>query len=154
MATMKKETRVLVADDDQAIRQLVGTIVKREGLEVDCAADGAEAIELLRRNEYAVLLIDLMMPRVDGFGVVDYVSRHPPAQKPVVLVITAYADQRFKEVDPTIVTGILRKPFEVADLGNLVRLCVEGYDIAEKGSAPPLWPVADEQSMGNGENAN
>jgi hypothetical protein len=45
-------------------------------------------------------------------------------------VITAYADQKFKLVDPTIVTGVLRKPFEVADLGNIVSLCVEGFDEA------------------------
>ena len=128
MATQKKETRVLVADDDQAIRQLVCTIVKREGLEVDCVADGAEAIEMLRRHDYAVLLIDLMMPRIDGFGVIEYLKSHPAKQKPVVLVITAYADQRFKQVDPTVVTGVVRKPFEVADLGTLVRLCVDGFD--------------------------
>lgn len=124
------EARVLVADDDHAIRQLVCTIIKREGLDVDCAADGAEAIEFLKRNEYAVVLIDLMMPRVDGFGVAEYLKEHPPACKPVVLVITAYADQKFKEIDPEVVTGVIRKPFEVADLGKTVRLCVDGYDDA------------------------
>ena len=120
--------RVLVADDDQAIRQLVCTIIKREALEVDCVADGAEAIEKLQQHEYAVVLVDLMMPRVDGFGVIEHLKDHPPAYKPVVLVITAYADQTFKKVDPTVVTGVIRKPFEVADVGNVVRLCVAGYD--------------------------
>jgi CheY-like chemotaxis protein len=130
MAKQRKETRVLVADDDQAIRQLVCTILQREGLDVDCAADGAEAVDFLRQKEYAVVLVDLMMPRVDGFGVIEHIRTHPPAFKPVVLVITAYADQKFKEVDPTIVTGVVRKPFEVADIGNIVRLCVHGYDEA------------------------
>ncbi len=125
---ISKTARVLVADDDQAIRQLVCTIVQREGLEVDCVADGAEAIEKLKTHEYAVVLLDLMMPRVDGFGVVEFIREHPPLHKPVILVITAYADQRFKEVDPNIVSGVVRKPFEVADLGNLVRYCVHGYD--------------------------
>ena len=134
MGTPNKETRVLVADDDQAIRQLVCTIIKREGLEVDCASDGAEAVEMLAQHDYAVLLIDLMMPRLDGFGVIEYVKNHPSRQKPVVLVITAYADQKFKEVDPGIVTGVVRKPFEVAELGNLVRLCVDGYDDAVRGA--------------------
>jgi CheY-like chemotaxis protein len=126
----RNDARVLVADDDQAIRQLVCTIVRREGLEVDCAADGHEAIEKLKTNEYAVILLDLMMPRTDGFGVIEYLRNYPPAQKPVILVISAYADQKFKQVDPNIVAGVLRKPFEVADLGNLVRLCVHGYDDA------------------------
>ena len=125
-----KGARVLVADDDQAIRQLVCTIIKREGLEVDCAADGMEAIDFLRQHEYAVVLVDLMMPRVDGFGVIAHLRKHPPSYKPVVLVITAYADQKFKEVDPSIVTGVIRKPFEVADVGSIVRLCVSGFQEA------------------------
>ena len=127
---LDNQIRVLVADDDQSIRQLVCTIVRREGLDVDCVSDGAEAIEKLATHEYAVILLDLMMPRVDGFGVIEYLKSHRPSHKPVILVITAYADQRFKEVDADIVAGVIRKPFEVSDLGNLVRLCVNGFDDA------------------------
>jgi len=108
-----QKPRVLVADDDQSIRQLLCTIVRRERFEVDCVADGAEAISKLRENEYAVILLDLMMPRVSGFEVIDYLKEHPPAVKPVILVITAYTDHRFKEVDASIVAGVLRKPFEI-----------------------------------------
>lgn len=123
-----RNAKVLVVDDDQAIRQLVCTIVRREQFEVDCAADGVEAIEFLEHHDYAVILLDLMMPRVDGFGVIDYLKHHLPASKPIVLVVTAYADQKFKAVDPDIVAGVLRKPFEVGELGNIIRLCVNGYD--------------------------
>lgn len=127
---MKFEPRVLVADDDPSIRQLVGTIVRRERLPVDVASDGAEAIALLEKHTYSVILLDLMMPRVDGFGVIEHLKEHPPARKPVILVVTAYADQTFKKVDPAIVAGVLRKPFEVADLGAIVRQCVTGYEQA------------------------
>lgn len=154
-----KGTRVLIADDDFSIRQLVCTIVKREGLDVDCVADGAEAIEKLQEHEYAVVLLDLMMPRVDGFGVVEYLRNHPPTHKPVVLVVTAYADQKFKEVDPNIVSGVLRKPFEVAELGTVVRLCVYGFDTETQSTrqrdhplselASPQWHVA---TAGDGTN--
>lgn len=116
----------MVADDDHSIRQLVYTIVRREGVEVDCVSDGQEAIDQLQRHEYAIILLDLMMPRVDGFGVIEWLKNHPQSTKPVVLVITAYADQRFKEVDPDMVAGVLRKPFDVIELGNLVRLCAGG----------------------------
>ena len=129
MGSSNREPRVLVADDDHSIRQLVCTIVKREHIAVDCVADGEQAIEHLKQHDYAVILLDLMMPKVDGFGVIEYLKEHPPAVKPVVLVITAYADQKFKEVDPDIVAGVLRKPFEVADLGNIVRQCAT--DLAE-----------------------
>jgi CheY-like chemotaxis protein len=119
--------RVLVADDDQSIRQLVSTIVKRENFHVDAAPDGLEAIEYLKQHQYAVVLLDLMMPRLDGFGVIQWLKEHPTAIKPIIIVITAYADQRFKEVDSEIVSGVLRKPFEVAELGDLVRSCVTGF---------------------------
>ncbi len=121
-------TRVLVADDDQSIRQLLGTIVRRERLNVDCVADGQEAIERLREHDYGVILLDLMMPRVDGFGVIEFLRTHPLKYKPVVLVISAYTDQRFRRVDPNIVAGVIRKPFEVAELRDIVRLCVAGLD--------------------------
>ncbi|MBV8517967.1 MAG: response regulator [Acidobacteria bacterium] len=133
--------KVLVADDDQSIRQLVSMIVRREGIEIDAACDGADAIEKLQQHEYAVILLDLMMPRVDGFGVVEYLREHPQSRKPVVLVVTAYADQKFKEVDPTIVSGVLRKPFEVADLGSIVSLCVAGFLSLDR---PPERPAMTE----------
>ncbi len=123
----EQRQRVLVADDDQSIRQLVSTIVKRERLAVDIAADGLEAIEMLKKHEYAVILLDLMMPRLDGFGVIEWMKKNPPLIKPIIIVITAYADQRFKEVDSELVSGVLHKPFEVGELGNLVQACVVGF---------------------------
>ena len=124
------EPRVLIADDDHSIRQLLGTIIRREQIAADLAADGQEAIDRLKEREYSVILLDLMMPRVDGFGVIDYLRQHPPNHKPVILVISAYADQKFRDVDPEVVAGVVRKPFEVAELGNLVRLCATGFEDA------------------------
>lgn len=120
--------RVLVADDDSAIRQLLCTIIRREHMEVDCVGDGTEAIARLEEQSYSVILLDLMMPRVSGFEVIEYLKKNPPAIKPVVLVISAYADQRVRGVDASIVSGILRKPFEVADLGGIVSGCIHGLD--------------------------
>lgn len=135
----KDDPRILIVDDDLSIRQLLSTIVKRERLKVDLAADGEEAIAKLQEREYSVILLDLMMPHVDGFGVIDHLRAHPQSTKPVVLVITAYADQKFKQVDPNVVAGVLRKPFEVAEIGNLVRLCATGIEeeIAHAASEQP-----------------
>jgi two-component system chemotaxis response regulator CheY len=157
-----KELRVLVADDDLSIRQLVRTIITREDIAVDTAGDGREAIELLDKGEYAVILLDLMMPRVDGFGVIEHLRAHPRKQKPIVLVITAYADQKFKHVDANVVSGVLRKPFEVADLGALVRLCVHGMHSATaeellRASDRSIRDLAERQwnsGVGFGENSS
>jgi CheY-like chemotaxis protein len=82
----------------------------------------------LKEHEYSVILLDLMMPRMDGFGVIEFLRQHPQKVKPVVLVITAYADQRFKKVDSSVVAGVIRKPFEVSEIGLLVRLFASGVD--------------------------
>lgn len=147
--TLKTEPRVLVADDDPSIRQLLCTIVKRERLAVDCVSDGLHAIEMLKEHEYSLILLDLMMPRLDGFGVIEYLKDHTPLEKPIVLVITAYSDQKFKDVDPDMVAGVLRKPFEIADLGTLIRACVEGFEAAKKtisaSRRPTFEPVLKHQ---------
>jgi two-component system, response regulator, stage 0 sporulation protein F len=125
---MPSEKRVLVADDDHAIRQLLCTLIKREGLSVDCVADGVEAIAKLEERNYYVILLDLMMPNLDGFAVIQHLAEHPQEPKPIVFIISAYADQTFKQVDPHVVGGVIHKPFDVIALGELVRHCVLGYD--------------------------
>jgi len=120
-------------------------MVRREGFDIDCVSDGGQAIQKLQEHQYSVILLDLMMPRVSGFEVIEFLKKHPPAIKPVVLVITAYADQTFKRVDASIVAGVLRKPFEVVDLGGIVRLCVDGYEeeVMEQSSAPSVQEQGD-----------
>lgn len=145
---ISKRPRILVADDDQSIRQLVCTIVKREKFDVDCVADGFEAIEKLKEHEYAVILLDLMMPRVDGFGVIEYLKANTPLHKPIVLVVSAYADQKFKQVDATVVAGVLRKPFEVAELGSLIRLCVSGFENATASLSGAAASLLHVESLG------
>jgi CheY-like chemotaxis protein len=128
----QQQPRVLVADDDASIRQLLSTLVRREGLEVDTATDGVEAVDLLRQNDYAAVLLDLMMPRMNGFEVVEFLREHPRERKPLVIAITAYTEETFKELDPGIVVGVVRKPFEIAALGQLLRAIAEQNGSSEE----------------------
>ncbi|HEX7420848.1 MAG TPA: response regulator [Thermoanaerobaculia bacterium] len=116
---MTAEGRVLVVDDEPAIRALVAKIVGRAGLPVDTACDGSDAIARMQETTYAVLVVDLMMPIVDGFGVVDYVRRMPPP-RPSVIVASASDSAVLRQLDPTIVHSIIRKPFEIDVLGDLI----------------------------------
>lgn len=111
--------RILVVDDEPAIRGLVAKIIERAGLEVDTARDGAEAIEMIDRTDYAVIVVDLMMPRVDGFGVIAHVRRRE-GSKPAVIVATAADPVVLRRLDGTTVHSIIRKPFEIDMLGDLV----------------------------------
>lgn len=120
--------RVLIVDDDPSIRRLLATLAKREGIHVDTAADGSEAIAHLEDHAYSLVLLDLMMPRVNGFAVVDWLADNAPAHKPVVFVISAYADQMYRSVDTSVVSGVLHKPFDVGEVGSLLRHVVNGWD--------------------------
>lgn len=120
--------RILIADDDPSIRRLLITLARREGIAVDAAADGEEAIECLEAASYSIILLDLMMPRVNGFGVIEWLKSHPRPEKPVVFVISAYADHMVQSVDHSIVAGVLHKPFDVGEVGTLIRHIARGWD--------------------------
>ncbi len=57
---------VLVIDDDKSIRNLIATALSRFGLQCDTASDGGEGIDLIGHTSYSIVVVDLMMPRVDG----------------------------------------------------------------------------------------
>jgi DNA-binding response OmpR family regulator len=116
---MSSEGRVLVVDDEPAIRALVAKIVDRAGLPVDTAFNGADAIARMEETEYTVVVVDLMMPIVDGFGVVDHV-RKLRGPRPAVIVISAGDSGMLRKLDGTVVHSVLRKPFDIDELGDLI----------------------------------
>jgi DNA-binding response OmpR family regulator len=116
---MGSEIRVLVVDDEPAIRALVAKIVERAGLAVDVARDGAEAIAKLDACSYAVMVIDLMMPIMDGYAVVEHL-RERGGPKPAVIVITAGDSAAIRRLDGSMVHSVIRKPFDIDVLGDLV----------------------------------
>ena len=107
--------KALVVDDDAAIRILVTKILRRRGFEVDSVPDGAAAIEQLMQHEYSVIVLDLMMPRIDGFGVIHYLSDHAPEMFERVIVMTAFGQTIAEKICPPVVRFI-HKPFEVERL--------------------------------------
>jgi CheY-like chemotaxis protein len=119
---MSEKPRVLVVDDDRAIRVLVAKIVERAGFPVDTASDGSEAIEKIRVNRYAVCVIDLMMPNVNGYEIVEFIGEHCAiAERPAVIVITAVAESSaIVRLDGRIVHSVVRKPFDISVLGELI----------------------------------
>ena len=112
---MSDVRRALVVDDDAAIRVLVSRILGRHAYQVDAVKDGAEAIEKLIEHEYTVIVLDLMMPRIDGVGVVKYLAQHQPAMLPRVIVVTAFGDRAIRAVCPPVVRFI-EKPFDISRL--------------------------------------
>jgi len=116
------EKRILIVDDDVAIRTLLFTILKRRGLPVDTAKHGAEAIERLGKCRYALMLLDLMMPVKNGWEVLQYVTAMDGKSRPAVILLTAGTEPR--DFNPDIVSGSVRKPFDVELLYDMVIGCI------------------------------
>lgn len=117
----QKRKPILVVDDDDAIRTMVERVLRREQFEVESARDGYEAIEKLTRNDYGTVLLDLMMPRVDGHGVLRFLEKHP-APAPVI-VMTANMQGGTEAADAKPVFRVLSKPFDIAELIEHIRQC-------------------------------
>ena len=128
--------RVLIVDDDASIRGLLRLITHRSGLITDEAADGERCLELLRRYPYDLVLLDLSMPRRNGFDVIKELRAVP--EKPAVIVVTALSRATFVELDPEIVTCIVRKPFDTATLSWVIVQVASGVFAKSKHAQAPV----------------
>ena len=115
-------SRILIADDEESMRLLVGRAIAMDGHEIVTAEDGAEALEILTDQDGAfdLLLTDIKMPIMDGIALALAAARDFPDL--TILLMTGFADQRERARGlDAIVTDVLTKPFSLADLRATVR---------------------------------
>lgn len=115
--------QVLIVDDDPAIRQILSALLRRDGTECDIAEDGEAAIERLKSHQYDVVLLDLLMPRVDGLGVLSFMKENAIATP--VVVLSAVTDDRVEVLDPRLVRIAMQKPLEPRELRRVVEAIVK-----------------------------
>lgn len=91
--------KVLVVDDDQYIRELYEEVLKDEGYDVETANNGEETLAKLQQGGYDITLLDIMMPKLDGLGVLDALSKNPPPTPngPVILLTNLDHDPLIKD---------------------------------------------------------
>ena len=111
----EKKIKCLVVDDDPSIRLLVQRALQKSGFEAATAADGVEALKMLEENEFDLLILDLMMPRLNGFDVVERLSSNASSM-PKILVMTAASPSVLRELPVDRVGKIIAKPFELQTL--------------------------------------
>ncbi|MEA2326470.1 MAG: hypothetical protein QOE68_1429 [Thermoanaerobaculia bacterium] len=121
----EQQKRVLVVDDDPVIRHLLVWTLKGHALTVDEAGDGLAALALIKEHQYSVIVLDLLMPMLDGFGVLKALDGPSMTTPPVVLVITGAERRDVDHLDPQRIHGIVRKPFDPDELATLVVACAE-----------------------------
>jgi len=111
-----RKKKVLVVDDDDAIRTMLERVLRHSQYEVEGARDGFEAIEKLARNDYSTVLLDLMMPRVDGHGVLRFLENEHNEPTPPVIVMTANLPGVSETQSSKPVFRVLPKPFDISQL--------------------------------------
>jgi CheY-like chemotaxis protein len=116
---------VLVVDDDPNIRRMMVAALKRDGYLFSEAANGREALDLMRADKPDVVVLDLMMPVLSGWDVLQEREQDATLAKiPVIIVSANRAPEIAKAVDKGI-CAFLPKPFDIGVLSALVRSCVE-----------------------------
>ncbi|HKO54755.1 MAG TPA: response regulator [Thermoanaerobaculia bacterium] len=114
---------VLLVDDNEATCTLVTALLQREFV-VEVASDGTEAIEYLKTKNYASIVLDLLMPGLDGYGVLEFLQANTPEMLRRVLILTAaLSDRELTRVKRFDVCGVVAKPFEIETLLGAVRAC-------------------------------
>ena len=111
-------------------------VLKRQGYEVDMAADGMEAVLKLGLSDYRVIVLDLMMPHLDGFTFLNTFARNDPDQLRKVIVTSAASPAVIRERMELLPFHLLPKPFDISDLVNSVRACIDAQEGAQDAWVP------------------
>lgn len=107
--------RILVVDDDQMIREIVVRLLSALGYDCVAAADGLEAVAELKHTPFAVVITDMMMPRMDGMQLLSFVKEHHPGTD--VLVITGHSDTFvYSNIINAGGSDFIIKPFDTDEL--------------------------------------
>jgi CheY-like chemotaxis protein len=117
-------TTILVVDDEPLIRDVLVTVLRDEGYAVVTADDGLAALELVQQQAPALVLMDVMMPRMDGRMAFRAMRDHAPGNGLPIVLMSAMAEPA--DLDSEI-SAFLRKPVDLEDLLALVaRLLMDG----------------------------
>ena len=101
-------------------------VLEREGYCVESASDGVEAVLKLGLVDYDVIILDLMMPKLDGFAFIDALSQNAPERLKKIIVTSAASPTLIRTRMSGTPFDILPKPFNIQDLVNRVQACIVG----------------------------
>ncbi len=118
--------RILVVDDDENILNLEKTILEQKGFDVTGAQGGAEALKLLADTAYDLVLLDVMMPEVDGFTVCRKIKEDPRLKEVPVIFLTAKGGgEALAEGFESGAVMYINKPFTANKLLTIVNTMLE-----------------------------
>jgi CheY-like chemotaxis protein len=116
-----RQLRFLVVDDNEDIRDVFCRLVERAGHEAATAYDGQDAVEVLERESFDVMLLDLTMPRMTGVEVVRWLRDRPDVAPELrIVVISAWAGENRAVLQELGITTVMQKPLRIQQLTDLI----------------------------------
>jgi two-component system chemotaxis response regulator CheY len=123
---------ILVVDDDPDILEALSEILEAEGFEIRRARNGKEALERLEPDPPRLILLDLMMPVMDGWEFAQRMRQKPQAISSIPLIVLSADRNVGSKASDIGAVGHLAKPFELNDLLELVRRSLEPAAVAQR----------------------
>lgn len=112
---MVEKRKILVVDDEDALRTVLSSELVSEGYDVGTAADGDDAITEFQKKVYDLVLLDIKMPRLNGFEVLRFIKEKHPKTK--VIMLTGFADLKNAiESKKLGAEDFVSKPYDLVDL--------------------------------------
>ena len=136
MAESEQKPRILIVEDHPIIAELVETRLRIEGMEPIKCAGGREALEIIGTQPLDAVILDIMMPDVDGYEVLRYIRSQPGTRSLPVIFLTARSTPA--DIEKGLAMGAnyyITKPFSGLDLVRKVRICLEERRPAPEPSA-------------------
>ncbi len=120
--------RILIVEDEKPISNLIRLSLKKAGYDCSCAFDGAEAADILEKERFDLILLDVMLPEIDGFSLMEYIR---PMEIPVIFLTAKNAvSDRVKGLELGA-EDYLVKPFEIIELLARVNVVLRRYHKTE-----------------------
>ena len=115
--------KILVIDDDLAIRVLLQAVLKRLAFDVRLAEDGEVGLSAVSQEDFDLVLLDLMMPKVNGYEFIERVKTLDGA-RPHIIVFTAAGQRGVARIPPNSVCASILKPFDLEKFLDLIEHCL------------------------------
>lgn len=122
-----KNKKVLIVEDDPFISDVYVLKLESEGFNVETAEDGMKGLEKLKKNKFDVILLDILMPNMDGFKVLEQIKLRPDISKVPVIILTNLSQKKDiqKGIDLGAVDYIIKTKFTPTEVVNTISKVLE-----------------------------
>ncbi len=123
--------KILIVEDEPEIRELLSNYLKNEGFEISLAEDGVEAVDLFSKEDYDLVMLDIMIPKIDGFAVCELIRKR--SDVPLMFMSALSDDKSLIKAYDMMADDYVTKPFSMPVLIRKVKALIRRTDSSSSG---------------------